>query len=556
MENIRLKVKFLVLLVFLLVAAVAANLAWTSHTQQVQMENELREKGQVLSLQMKATWNFMAENQDRFEATAYSPTGSYQGLHCALAGRTIGKLFTMESDYTTRYVNFNPRNAEDEPDEFEAEALNAFYSDPNVTEYYAVTEYEGQEAYRYLSAMTVQDACLDCHGSPKGELDVTGHEKEGWQTGDVGGALSIVIPMDIYRQAEKQNIQNSVLFFVILLLALLIIVWIALSWLVTKPLAHIRGGVERVQTGELDVALPLTAASQEMNGLVSEFNKMTHELSDLYAGLESQVADRTAQLERANEILEQQQQQLQQVNEQLVADNQYKTDFLNMMSHELRTPLTSIIAFSDMLNKEGGDLSEKELETRREIEANSRVLLLMINDILEMSRLDAGRTSLDVEPVDMYDLLGLVHSVVAPLARQNGIELTFDIDPHTPMVQGDFEKLRHALENLAGNAVKFTPAGGHIHMQAGYCPDERMVRIDVCDDGIGIAEKDQERIFERFTQADSSVSRKYNGTGLGLPLAREYVEMHGGTLTVDSRLGEGSTFTVKLPEEIEKGSAE
>ena len=217
------------------------------------------------------------------------------------------------------------------------------------------------------------------------------------------------------------------------------------------------------------------------------------------------------------------------------------------MSHELRTPLTSIIAFAEMLNKESDPKNEKEAETRREIEANSRALLFMINDILEMSRLDAGRIEMNVETVDLGDIAGLVQSVVQPLAKQNGIEFTCEIDADVPLVEADFEKLRHVLENLAGNAVKFTPEGGSVRLAISYHPECGEVWLRVADTGIGIAKKDQQRVFERFVQADSSASRKYSGTGLGLALAKEYTEMHNGSISVESVLGKGSVFTVRIP---------
>lgn len=509
-NNIKLKTKFAVLIVVLFVIALIGSVAWTSYAQREQTINELREKGLVLSQQMSAVWDFMSANQDRFEATAFAENGSYQGLHCAVAGRSIGKLFSNESGYLTRFVNFDPRNSEDTPDEFEAEALNAFRADPGLTEYYAVTEYDGQQVFRYLAPMKIERTCLECHGEPKGEIDVTGHPKEGWAIDDIGGAISIVIPMDLYVSAEQDSVLQNVVFFIVVLVACLLIVYFSLSHLVTNPLRKIREGVSRIQTGDLDVRLDGAESSFEMNTLAAEFNDMAHEL--------------------------------------LRHDNEYKSSFLAMMSHELRTPLTSILAYAELLNREGDPAYEKEAEALSEIEANGRVLLLMINDILEMSRLDAGKTQLAVETVDLGDVVGLVQSVVQPLARRNNISFACEIDPNVPLMQGDFEKIRHILENLCGNAMKFTHEGGNVKLNAEYDSEAREVVIKVSDTGIGIAQKDQQRIFERFVQVDSSVSRRYNGTGLGLALAKEYTEMHGGTISVESELGSGSTFIVRLPE--------
>ena len=563
MGNVHLRTKMLVLMAGLFIAATAANLVWTNAAQNEQMENELRNKAEMLSLQMKATWNFMADNEERFESSEYSTdTKSYQGLHCAIIGRTIGMLFTSSSDYVTRYVNFNPRNIEDEPDEFESRALETFYSGQGVTEYYETTTYDGEESFRYLASMEVSDSCLKCHGEPVGELDVTGHAKEGWQKGDVGGAISIVIPTKLYTDAEQRAVVRSVTFFLGLLIALLLIAYLALSHLVTRPLTRLQDALAHVKEGDLGVSVAPSDSSIEMNSLISEFNKMSRDLAVLYNGLESQVEERTAQLRESNGLLDRQSRQLQKINgqlkeanEQLANENQYKSEFLSMISHELRTPLTSIIAFSEMLNRRNDRFDSEEAEICREIEANSRVLLLMINDILEMSRVEAGRAQLDVGAVDMGDLVGLVQSVMKPVARQNGVDFTCKVERGIPVIAADFEKLRHILENLAGNAMKFTPEGGSVHLHVGYDEGASEVVFEVIDTGIGIAEKDVDRIFEKFVQADSSASRKFNGTGLGLPLAREYAELHGGSLTVKSVVGEGSTFIVRIPAHRAEGEA-
>ena len=153
------------------------------------------------------------------------------------------------------------------------------------------------------------------------------------------------------------------------------------------------------------------------------------------------------------------------------------------------------------------------------------------------------------ETVDLGDIVGMVQAVVQPLAMRKGIAFTCEIDPDVPLVTADFEKLRHVLENLCGNAVKFTSEGGAVLLAVSYHPECGQVWMRVTDTGIGIAKKDQRRIFDRFVQADSSASRSYNGTGLGLALAKEYAEMHGGTISVESEPGRGSTFTVRIPVE-------
>lgn len=545
----KLKTKFLCLIAMLLTVSLGANVVWTTQNQHAQMEDELRVQARALAQQMDAVWEFMVANQDRLSEVAFREDGVYQGLHCAIAGRIIGQSFTKQSDYTTRFVNFEPRNAAGEPDPFEAEALETFHADPHRKDFYGFTDYEGEQVFRYVAPMTIEEACLQCHGEPVGELDVTGNPKEGWQMGDVGGAISIIMPLDVYQQNERDSIVQDVLFFAVMLAVCLVVVYAALTYLVTRPLGKIQAGVTQVSEGNLNVQLSYSESSQEMSTLTSEFNGMARELADVYANLEDQVADRTAQLQQANEVLERQRKQLESVNAQLVDENQYKSDFLSMVSHELRTPLTSIVAFADLLNKHVVATDEKECRALKGIEANSQALMLMINDILEMSRLDAGRVRLNCEVVDMGDVVSMVRATVGPLAAKENLTFSSSVAPDVPLVNADFDKLVHVLQNLCGNAVKFTPDGGSVRVDAAYDEAARQVLLVVADTGIGIAPSEHERIFEKFAQVDSSSTRRYNGMGLGLAIVREYVEMHGGSVQVESALGEGATFIVRLPQD-------
>ena len=229
-----------------------------------------------------------------------------------------------------------------------------------------------------------------------------------------------------------------------------------------------------------------------------------------------------------------------------------RREFVANVSHELRTPLTSIVAFADLLSKHRAGADENEAKALAGIEANSQALMLMINDILEMSRLDAGRVKLSLEVVDVGDVVGIVRATVGPLAAKEHLEFTNEVAPDVPLVQGDFDKLVHVLQNLCGNAVKFTPDGGTVHLGAAFHPASSKDAVDevwltVADSGIGIDAADQERIFEKFVQVDSSSTRRYNGTGLGLAIVREYAEMHGGSVSVESELGQGASFVVRIP---------
>jgi signal transduction histidine kinase len=189
-------------------------------------------------------------------------------------------------------------------------------------------------------------------------------------------------------------------------------------------------------------------------------------------------------------------------------------------------------------------LSRQNLQ---EIKVNGENLLNLINNLLDLAKIEAGRYQLNLETVDMVDVIGSVERVIAPLAMKKGIDFKTRFMEEIPLLKADPEKIHRVVENLAGNAVKFTPQGGKVEIKVDFDRETQTVLVEVNDTGIGIKEEDQERIFERFVQVDNSNSRRYRGTGLGLALAKELVEMHGGWIRVSSRPEEGSTFTVGLP---------
>lgn len=218
-----------------------------------------------------------------------------------------------------------------------------------------------------------------------------------------------------------------------------------------------------------------------------------------------------------------------------------------MVNHELRTPLTSIITFAQISREACDPANEHDRRSWEEIEKNSRILLNMINNMLDIARSDAGGMRATCEPMDLGDVAASVKGTMAPLARKYEVSFSTKVASDVPLVNGDYEKTTRMLENLASNAIKFTPDGGSIELRVAYDAEARVVTLSMVDDGIGIAPEDQARIFERFVQVDSTSTRKYNGSGLGLALVREYGDMQGFAVSVESELGRGSRFVITIP---------
>jgi signal transduction histidine kinase len=231
---------------------------------------------------------------------------------------------------------------------------------------------------------------------------------------------------------------------------------------------------------------------------------------------------------------------------ELEAANRHKSEFLANVSHELRTPLNAIIGFSEVLQERlFGELNEKQAEYTDDILSSGRHLLSLINDILDLSKIEAGRMELEVTTFHLPDAVENALLLIRERASRHGIKIDRVIDDRIGDFTGDERKIKQILVNLLSNAVKFTPEGGQIKVEAAL--GDSAVIISVTDTGIGIAKEDHEAIFEEFRQVGTNYAQKREGTGLGLSLTRRFVEMHGGKIWVESEPGKGSKFTFTLP---------
>jgi GAF domain-containing protein len=289
------------------------------------------------------------------------------------------------------------------------------------------------------------------------------------------------------------------------------------------------------------LAVPLLREDRIIGGLVvrrkstGEFRPEVIELLKTFA-TQSVLAIQNARLFR----------EIEEKSQQIEAANRHKSEFLANMSHELRTPLNAIIGFSEVLQERlFGELNDKQAEYTDDILTSGRHLLSLINEILDLSKVEAGRMELELATFDLPLAIDNARTFVRERATRHGITLDVTVDDHLGDIVGDERKIKQILLNLLSNAVKFTPEGGRINIDAKQA--DGSVEISVSDTGVGIAAEDQPKVFEEFRQVGADYSHKSEGTGLGLTLAKKFVELHGGKIWVESEVGKGSKFTFTLP---------
>lgn len=274
--------------------------------------------------------------------------------------------------------------------------------------------------------------------------------------------------------------------------------------------------------------------------LIRKVKEQGEELSTLGQKFEQKVRERTEELER--------------INTELVRASQHKSRFIANMSHELRTPLNSILGFSEVLEgKVFGELTENQERYVKNIHSSGKHLLELVNNVLDIAKIEAGKYEMTYETFPVDVMMADIFNVMKPMADRKSIDLGLTVNGKVDAITADMVKLKQVLYNLISNAIKFTPEGGQVSVTVGKeagrgeAEGQDILMFAVRDTGVGIRSDDLQRIFDEFEQADNAFSRQYGGAGLGLALTKKLVELHGGRVAVESRLGEGSTFTVSIP---------
>jgi two-component system sensor histidine kinase BarA len=401
--------------------------------------------------------------------------------------------------------------------------------------------------YHYYQPVRARQSCLICHEykglTAQQAADAADTNLQKLAEGDLMAVVKVVMPDSTTQKAINWNRAILLATAIMTVFLAMLAAYAIVRYVIVKPLDHLREVSDEVRRGNVQARAEIHTAD-EFEELGVAFNRMLRGL-----------VDSQEELRKANDTLDEKVDELAHANMHLYEMNRLKSDFLATMSHELRTPLNSIIGFSDVLGSIQS-LDDKQKRYVSNIRTSGRMLLDMINDILDLAKIEAGKMDVRPSTFRLESVVSAQCDMVRPLAEKKRIDLISDIGPGLDAVVQDQPKVQQILANLLSNAVKFTPEGGRIDIRATLDEqgsDEPWVRLAVADTGVGIAEEDQQTIFEKFRQGrtfqvgDDAMTREYSGTGLGLSIVRELCRLLGGDIDLESQLGRGSTFIVHLP---------
>jgi signal transduction histidine kinase len=381
---------------------------------------------------------------------------------------------------------------------------------------------QDQERSFYYAAVRAQQSCLTCHKQVNKDI----------KEGDLIAMVRISVPTDTIREGVQFN--RAVLLSTALVAALLIMAgsYIIVRYVIVKPVKHLKEVSDAISAGELNVRSEIQTGD--------EFEDLSHAFNRMLRGLVN-MQDR---MRKVNADLDRKVDELAQANMALYESNRLKSDFLATISHELRTPLNSILGFSEVLLS-SEQLNDKQQRWVRNIQSSGDRLLNLINDILDLAKIEAGKMQVRLAEFSIYDVCEGLLAMFRPMAEKKNIELRGQLESGLPTLRQDVVKLQQILSNLLSNAIKFTPEGGRVLLQVEGGP--QCMVIKVIDTGVGIAADEQDLVFEKFRQGGNPLTREHAGTGLGLSIVRELSKLLGGEVSLHSELGRGSTFTVRLP---------
>jgi two-component system, NarL family, sensor histidine kinase BarA len=497
------------------VLLMSASFVIYAHQTEALAYDQLENTGQTLIPQVVARVHLtddLREQFDRFQRA------SEAGLSATLKAYRY-KLFSLLPNGRPEY--------QAPPDELPV--IQWFQADPDRT--MTSVTFKEQKLYTYYGPLRAGKTCVACHRDPA-TVKTPMHELK---DGDLMAVVSVTMSTELIETGFHMNRALLIAFAFGTTVLILAGSYLIIRYVIVKPVKHLKDVSEAIAAGELNVRSEIQTGD-EFEDLSIAFNRMLRNLTSMQDRNRGLISDLDRKVD-----------ELARVNMALYESNRLKGDFLSTMSHELRTPLNSIIGFSEvLLNAE--NLTDRQHRYSANIMASGQQLLALINDVLDLAKMESGKMRLHLEAVHLAELCDQTVAMHRPAAEKKNVELRVVVPDGLPTVKQDPGKLRQILANLVSNAVKFTPEGGVVTVTAGVTDDQATLTIE--DTGVGIAEEEHDRIFDKFRQSANPLTREQGGTGLGLSIVRELAKLLGGDVRLRSELGRGSEFTVSVAREL------
>ena len=558
-RKLKLGTQFTLVLTLIFIGGIILSGLTLSKAMQYKAEDEIATHAEILTQTMNAVRKYTSDRiapllKDRLETT---PTFISEVVP-AFSAWKVFENFRHQPEYRNFFykeATLNPTNLKDKADPFETDLVAQFRKQPHLDRLSGYRNLNGAKLFFTARPLIVKEAsCLQCHSrpavAPRSQIASFGSANGyGWKLNDLVAAQTIYVPSDeVFARGNKylalsMGVFSSIFAVVVLLINRL------LKWRVIEPIDRLTaiarkmttGTMTAAQVGEFDAPSITRVArrADEPGQLARAFQHMAHEVASREQNLTQAVDRRTAQLAESMKAAQ---------SAKILAEeaNTTKSKFLANMSHELRTPLNAIIGYSEMSIEEMSDLGVPSLiPDIQKIHGAGQHLLELINNILDLSKVEAGKMELCLETFEIEPLLAEVAATIKPLLTKNHNTLFVNCQGNIGSMYADITKLRQSLLNLLSNASKFTE-NGTITL-AVERQGANSIALWVSDTGIGMTLEQQAKLFQSFTQADASTTRKYGGTGLGLVITQQFCHLMGGEIQVTSEVGTGTTFTIRLP---------